>query len=106
VLDEPFDDDHREPRDAAEHPVATGRDTPVEVARVPHEQPRDQSVIEQRIGGECAELGDGTGRTIARDVRVIAVDDDTVWLEVSRDRAPDVAAAVLRGTLSGAVLAQ
>jgi Flp pilus assembly protein CpaB len=51
-------------------------------------------------------LGDGTGRTIARDVRVLAVDDDTVWLEVSRDRAPDVAAAVLRGTLSGAVLAQ
>jgi Flp pilus assembly protein CpaB len=50
-------------------------------------------------------LGDGTGRTIARDVRVLAVDGGTVWLEVSRDRAPDVAAAALRGTLSGAVLA-
>jgi len=51
-------------------------------------------------------LGDGTGRTIARDVRVLAVDAETVWLEVSRDRAPDVAAAALRGTLSGAVLAK
>jgi Flp pilus assembly protein CpaB len=51
-------------------------------------------------------LGDGTGRTIARDVRVLTVDGDTVWLEVTRDRAPDVAAAALRGTLSGAVLAQ
>jgi Flp pilus assembly protein CpaB len=49
--------------------------------------------------------GDGSGRTIARDVRVLAVDGDTVWLEVGRDRAADVAAAALRGTLSGAVLA-
>ncbi len=51
-------------------------------------------------------VGDGTGRTIAQDVRVLTVDGDTVWLEVPRDRAPDVAAAALRGTLSGAVLAQ
>lgn len=51
-------------------------------------------------------VGDGTGRTIARDVRVLAVDGDIVWLEVPRDRAPDVAAAALRGTLSGAVLAK
>ena len=50
--------------------------------------------------------GDGSGRAIARDVRVLAVDGDTVWLEVDRDRAADVAAAALRGTLSGAVLAQ
>jgi Flp pilus assembly protein CpaB len=50
--------------------------------------------------------GDGTGRSIARDVRVLAVEGDTVWLEVARDRAADVAAAVLRGTLSGAVLAE
>jgi hypothetical protein len=50
--------------------------------------------------------GDGTGRTIAREVRVLAVDGDTVWLEVMRERAADVAAAALRGTLSGAVLAQ
>jgi len=50
--------------------------------------------------------GDGSGRTIARGVRVLAVDGDTVWLEVERDRAADVAAAALRGTLSGAVLAQ
>lgn len=49
--------------------------------------------------------GDGTGRTVAQDVRVLTVDGDTVWLEVPRDRAPDVAAAALRGTLSGAVLA-
>jgi len=51
-------------------------------------------------------LGDGTGRTIAQGVRVLTVDGDTVWLEVTRERAPDVAAAALRGTLSGAVLAQ
>lgn len=49
--------------------------------------------------------GDGSGRTLARDVRVLAVDGDVVWLEVPRDRAADVAAAALRGTLSGAVLA-
>ncbi len=50
--------------------------------------------------------GDGSGRTIAREARVLAVDGDTVWLEVTRDRAADVAAAALRGTLSGAVLAE
>jgi len=50
--------------------------------------------------------GDGSGRTIAREVRVLAVDGDTVWLEVVRERAADVAAAALRGTLSGAVLAE
>jgi len=50
--------------------------------------------------------GDGTGRVVARDVRVLAVEGDTVWLEVARDRAADVAAAVMRGTLSGAVLAR
>ncbi len=50
--------------------------------------------------------GDGSGRTIARDVRVLAVDGDTVWLELARERAADVAAAALRGTLSGAVLPQ
>jgi Flp pilus assembly protein CpaB len=50
--------------------------------------------------------GDGTGRTIARDVRVLTVEGDTVWLEVARDQAADVSAAVLRGTLSGAVLAR
>jgi Flp pilus assembly protein CpaB len=51
-------------------------------------------------------VGDGTGRTIAQDVRILTVEEGTVWLEVPRDRAPDVAAAALRGTLSGAVLAQ
>jgi Flp pilus assembly protein CpaB len=50
--------------------------------------------------------GDGSGRTIAREARVLTVDGDTVWLEVARDRAADVAAAALRGTLSGAVLAE
>jgi Flp pilus assembly protein CpaB len=50
--------------------------------------------------------GDGSGRTVARDVRVLAVDGDTVWVEVLRERAADVAAAALRGTLSGAVLAE
>jgi Flp pilus assembly protein CpaB len=50
--------------------------------------------------------GDGSGRTLARDVRVLAVEQDAVWLEVARDRAADVAAAALRGTLSGAVLAE
>ncbi len=49
--------------------------------------------------------GDGTGRVLARDVRVLAVEDGTVWLEVDRDAAADVAAAALRGTLSGVVLA-
>ena len=49
--------------------------------------------------------GDGSGRAIAREVRVLAIDGDTVWLEVGRERAADVAAAALRGTLSGAVLA-
>ena len=49
--------------------------------------------------------GDGSGRTLARDGRVLAVEDGTVWIEVPRDRAADVAAAALRGTLSGAVLA-
>jgi len=50
--------------------------------------------------------GDGSGRAIAREARVLAVDGDTVWLEVTRERAADVAAAALRGTLSGAVLAE
>jgi hypothetical protein len=49
--------------------------------------------------------GDGSGRTVARDVRVLAVAPDGVWIEVPRERAADVAAAALRGTLSGAVLA-
>ena len=49
--------------------------------------------------------GDGSGRTLARDVRVLAVEHDAVWMEVARERAADVAAAALRGTLSGAVLA-
>ena len=49
--------------------------------------------------------GDGSGRTLAQDVRVLSVEGDTVWVEVGRDRAADVAAAALRGTLSGAVLA-
>ena len=49
--------------------------------------------------------GDGSGRTLARDARVLAVDGDVVWVELPRDRAADVAAAALRGTLSGAVLA-
>jgi len=53
-----------------------------------------------------ATAGDGSGRALARDVVVLAVDGDTVWLEVERERAPDVAAAAARGTLSGAVLAQ
>jgi hypothetical protein len=50
--------------------------------------------------------GDGSGRTLARDVRVLAVGPEAVWVEVARERAADVAAAALRGTLSGAVLAQ
>lgn len=50
-------------------------------------------------------VGDGSGRTVAPAVRVHAIDGGTVWLEVGRDRAADVAAAALRGTLSGAVLA-
>lgn len=49
--------------------------------------------------------GDGSGRVLARDTRVLAIEDGTVWLEVGRDEAADVAAAALRGTLSGAVLA-
>lgn len=49
--------------------------------------------------------GDGSGRMLARDSRVLAVEDGAVWIEVPRDRAADVAAAALRGTLSGAVLA-
>ena len=49
--------------------------------------------------------GDGSGRVLARDSRVLAVEDGMVWVEVPRDRAADVAAAALRGTLSGAVLA-
>lgn len=48
--------------------------------------------------------GDGSGRTVDQDVRVLSVDGDTVWLEVRRDRAADVAAAALRGTLSAALL--
>jgi len=50
-------------------------------------------------------LGDGTGRTLARDVRVLAEQGGTTWLEVERALAPDVAAAAARGTLSAAVLA-
>jgi len=53
-----------------------------------------------------ATTGDGSGRGLARDVLVLAVDGDTTWLEVERGRAPDVAAAAARGTLSVAVLAQ
>jgi len=50
-------------------------------------------------------LGDGTGRTLARDVRVLVEESGTTWLEVDRALAPDVAAAAARGTLSAAVLA-
>jgi pilus assembly protein CpaB len=50
-------------------------------------------------------LGDGTGRALARDVRVLAEDGGTTWLEVDRALAPDVAAAAARGTLSAVVLA-
>ncbi len=50
-------------------------------------------------------LGDGSGRTLARDVRVLAEEDGTTWLEVERSLAPDVVAAAARGTLSAAVLA-
>jgi Flp pilus assembly protein CpaB len=50
-------------------------------------------------------LGDGTGRILARDVRVLAEEGGTTWLEVDRALAPDVAAAAARGTLSAAVLA-
>lgn len=50
-------------------------------------------------------LGDGSGRTLARDVRVLAEEGGTTWLEVERSLAPDVAAAAARGTLSAAVLA-
>jgi pilus assembly protein CpaB len=50
-------------------------------------------------------LGDGTGRTLARDVRVLAEEGGTTWLEIDRALAPDVAAAAARGTLSAAVLA-
>jgi Flp pilus assembly protein CpaB len=49
--------------------------------------------------------GDGSGRTLAPEGRVLAVEADLVWLEVERERAADVAAAALRGTLSGVVLA-
>lgn len=49
--------------------------------------------------------GDGSGRTVARDARVLTVERSTVWVEVPRERAADVAAAALRGTLSVAVLA-
>lgn len=49
--------------------------------------------------------GDGSGRTLAQDSRVLAVEGDVTWLEVERERAADVAAAALRGTLSGVVLA-
>jgi Flp pilus assembly protein CpaB len=48
-------------------------------------------------------LGDGSGRAAASDVRVLSVDGDVVWLEVERSRAPDVSAAVGRGTI-GVVL--
>jgi len=48
--------------------------------------------------------GDGSGRTLARDSRVLAVEDGAVWIDVPRDRAADVAAGALRGTLSGVVL--
>jgi len=50
-------------------------------------------------------LSDGSGRTLARDVRVLAEDAGTIWLEVDRALAPDVAAAAARGILSAAVLA-
>jgi len=53
-----------------------------------------------------ATAADGSGRALARDVLVLAADGETVWLQVERERAPDVAAAAARGTLSGAVLAQ
>ena len=50
-------------------------------------------------------LGDGSGRILARDVRVLAEESGTTWLEVDRALAPDVAAAAARGTLSAAILA-
>jgi len=49
-------------------------------------------------------LGDGSGRTLARDVRVLAEEDGTTWLGVDRALAADVSAAAARGTLSAAVL--
>jgi len=48
-------------------------------------------------------LGDGSGRTVAGDVRILGIDDDLVWLEVARSVAADIVAAERRGAL-GAVL--
>jgi hypothetical protein len=48
-------------------------------------------------------LGDGSGRTLAGDVRILGIDEDLVWLEVARSVAADIVAAERRGTL-GAVL--
>ena len=50
-------------------------------------------------------LGDGTGRVLAREARVVAEQDGTTWLQVDRALAPDVVAAAARGTLSASVLA-
>ena len=47
---------------------------------------------------------DGGGAVAAADARVLATDDDRVWLAVPRAAAPDVAAAAARGLLSVALL--
>lgn len=47
----------------------------------------------------------GVGAVLARGARVIAVEAEDVWLAVSREAAPDVAAAAPTGTVSVVVLA-
>lgn len=47
----------------------------------------------------------GVGLVLARGARVIAVEAEEVWLAVTRESAPDVAAAAPTGTVSVVVLA-
>lgn len=65
--------------------------------------PVDSAALPPLRAGQRLDLvaGDleGRGRTLARDVRVVAVTDGTVWLDVARDDAPDIAAAALRDGL-------
>ena len=47
---------------------------------------------------------DGTGRLLAADARVLRVEAGTVWVDVSRDDAPDLAAASDWGAITVAVV--
>lgn len=70
---------------------------PVDAATLPPLQ------VGQRLDLVASEF-DGRGRTLARDARVIAVADGTVWLDVAREDAAAIAGAAARDGLQVVLL--